>query len=132
MSEKTFEAQILTPNGPLFDGEVTSITVPGSEGSFEVLHNHAPLVSTLGIGKVEVVKPDNSEVVYAVSGGFVEVSDNKLTLLAEDATEAKEINVDEIKKQRDEIKKQLEETTHGREELEIEIAKRENLIRVGI
>ena len=132
MSSKPFHAQVLTPNGPLFDGEVISITVPGSEGSFEVLHNHAPLVSMLGIGKVEVKMPDNSEMLYAVSGGFVEVSDNRLTLLAEDAIEAKEIEVDEIRKQRDEIKKQLKETKQGREELEIEIAKKENMMRIGV
>lgn len=132
MSDKTFHAQVLTPNGPLFDGDVVRVAVPGSEGSFEVLHNHAPVVSTLGLGKVTVQKADKSTIEYAVTGGFVEVNNNKLTLLAEEATEAKDVDMDEIRRQRDEIKAQLKKTTQGREELEIEIAKKENMMKLGV
>ncbi|MEP1150732.1 MAG: hypothetical protein JXR20_08610 [Balneola sp.] len=78
----TFIAQILTPEGSLFEGDVTGVKMPGSEGSFEVKANHAPIVSTLEEGDVLVRKPEG-DANYKISGGFVEVAGNKLTLLAE-------------------------------------------------
>ena len=81
----TFIAQILTPEGSLFEGDVTGVKMPGTEGSFEVKANHAPIVSTLEEGDVLVRKSDG-ETNYKISGGFVEVAENKLTLLAESAT----------------------------------------------
>lgn len=83
----TFNAQILTPNGSLFQGEVNGVKLPGSQGSFEVKANHAPIVSTLEKGNVLVRKADG-DTTYAISGGFVEVNNNKLTLLAESVEEA--------------------------------------------
>jgi F-type H+-transporting ATPase subunit epsilon len=82
----TFTAQILTPEGSLFEGEVTGVQMPGSLGSFEVKANHAPIVSTLDKGNVLVRKSDG-DVNYVISGGFVEVAKNKLTLLAESVVE---------------------------------------------
>ncbi len=78
----TFKAQILTPNGSLFEGDVTGVQMPGVMGSFEVKANHAPIVSALDEGTVLVRKADG-DVNYNISGGFVEVAKNKLTLLAE-------------------------------------------------
>lgn len=82
----TFQAQILTPEGSLFEGEVTGVQMPGSMGSFEVKANHAPIVSTLDQGTVLVRKIDGNTN-YSISGGFVEVNNNKLTLLAESVME---------------------------------------------
>lgn len=81
-----FNAQILTPEGSLFEGEVTGVQMPGALGRFEVKANHAPIVSTLEEGNVVVRKADG-EVNYTISGGFVEVAKNKLTLLAESVIE---------------------------------------------
>ena len=78
----TFIAQILTPEGSLFEGDVTGVKMPGTEGSFEVKANHAPIVSTLEEGDV-LVRKSEGETNYKISGGFVEVAENKLTLLAE-------------------------------------------------
>ena len=83
----TFNAQILTPNGSLFEGEVSGVKLPGSQGSFEVKANHAPIVSTLEKGDVLVRKVEG-DVTFSISGGFVEVNNNKLTLLAESVVEA--------------------------------------------
>ncbi|MFY0698977.1 MAG: hypothetical protein JXR11_14050 [Balneola sp.] len=78
----TFIAQILTPEGSLFEGDVTGVKMPGTQGSFEVKANHAPIVSTLEEGDV-LVRKSEGETNYKISGGFVEVAENKLTLLAE-------------------------------------------------
>lgn len=83
----TFNAQILTPNGSLFEGEVSGVKLPGTQGSFEVKANHAAIVSTLEKGNVLVRKSDGDQT-FSISGGFVEVNNNKLTLLAESVEEA--------------------------------------------
>ncbi|MCR9132765.1 MAG: ATP synthase F1 subunit epsilon [bacterium] len=77
-----FQAQILTPNGSLFEGEVTGVQMPGVMGSFEVKANHAPIVSALEKGKV-LIRQGSEEINVNISSGFVEVANNKLTLLAE-------------------------------------------------
>ncbi len=73
---------IITPDKAVFDGEVSSVTVPGSAGSFEVLENHAPIVSTLEDGKV-IIRTGKDQKILHIVGGVVEVLDNKITLLAE-------------------------------------------------
>lgn len=73
---------IITPDKPVFDGEITSVTVPGTAGSFEVLENHAPIVSTLDDGKV-IIRSGKNEEIITIIGGVVEVIDNKVTVLAE-------------------------------------------------
>ncbi|MFC3198846.1 ATP synthase F1 subunit epsilon [Parapedobacter deserti] len=77
---------IITPDKPIFDGEVTSVTVPGSAGSFEVLENHAPIVSTLEDGKV-IIRTGKSEEIISIIGGVVEVIHNNVTVLAEGIVE---------------------------------------------
>ncbi|SEK20450.1 ATP synthase F1 subunit epsilon [Parapedobacter koreensis] len=76
---------IITPDKPIFEGEVTSVTVPGTAGSFEVLENHAPIVSTLEDGKV-IIRTGKSEEIINIIGGVVEVIRNKVTVLAEGIT----------------------------------------------
>ncbi len=84
----TFHAQILTPEGPLFEGEVTGVKMPGELGSFEVKYNHAPIVSTLEKGSVLIRIQNEKDKNFQITGGFVEVNQNMLTLIAESATEA--------------------------------------------
>ncbi|MFA5668975.1 MAG: hypothetical protein WC967_07005 [Balneolaceae bacterium] len=78
----TFHAQILTPEGTLYEGDVSGVKMPGTLGSFEVKFNHAPIVSTLEKGTV-LVRKEDGDLSYKISGGFVEMAHNKLTLLAE-------------------------------------------------
>jgi ATP synthase, F1 epsilon subunit (delta in mitochondria) len=78
---------IITPDKPVFDGDVTSVTVPGTAGSFEVLENHAPIVSTLEDGKV-IIRAGQTEKIISIIGGVVEVIHNKVTVLAEGITES--------------------------------------------
>ena len=104
----SFEAQILTPEGSLFDGEVTGVQVPGVMGSFEVKTLHADIISTLEIGRILVRKADGDEQFYAVSGGFVEVHNSKLTLLAEAAEPVEEIDVERAKEARKRAQERLD------------------------
>lgn len=104
---ETFHAQILTPEGTILDEEVTGVRVPGTEGSFEVKSHHANIISMLEIGDILVRKPNGDRDVYAVSGGFVEVVDNKLTLLAEAAEHIEEIDVDRAEAARERALRRL-------------------------
>ena len=80
--------EILTPEKKLYSGEVYGVQMPGISGSFEVLERHAPIVSALKAGRVKVLKDkqQNHLVFFDITGGFVEVLNNKVTLLAEGAT----------------------------------------------
>lgn len=77
---------IITPDRQVFDGEVESATFPGSEGSFQVLNNHAPLVSSLDRGKI-IYRGKSGESSIMVEGGVVEVLKNNITVLAEKVLE---------------------------------------------
>ena len=74
--------EIITPDKKVFEGEVDSVSVPGSKGSFQMLNKHASIISTLINGKVRV-KSKNNEEIFEVKGGVVEMQDNKVIILAE-------------------------------------------------
>ena len=74
--------RIITPSEALFDGEVESVTLPGTSGSFSVLDMHAPIISSLESGKV-VAKTANGDQEYALNSGFVEVKNNIITVCIE-------------------------------------------------
>ena len=74
--------EIITPDKKVFEGEVAIVTFPGSDGSFQVLNNHAPLVSLLKDGVVEY-KTSEKVAQVAITGGVVEVLKNKVIVLAD-------------------------------------------------
>ncbi|MBT8196070.1 MAG: ATP synthase F1 subunit epsilon [Bacteroidia bacterium] len=75
--------EIITPDDRVYQGEVTSVIVPGSNGQFQILVNHAPIISSLSEGKVEVKTSDGEDKTFDVRGGVIEVLNNKIILLAE-------------------------------------------------
>lgn len=79
--------EILTPEKKIFSGEVFGVQLPGISGLFEVLDKHAPLVSALKAGNLKILKDKNSSTSYSIQGGFVEVLNNRATVLVEGAKE---------------------------------------------
>ena len=77
--------QILTPTGKTYSGEVIGIQLPGITGSFEVLNNHAPLVSALKAGKLKILVDKTRNEFYQIEEGFVEVLNNQVTVMVEGA-----------------------------------------------
>lgn len=96
---------VLTPDKKVFEGNIVSVKVPGTHGEFQVLQNHAPIVSSLEKGKVEIVTAQGSheyyddetgsiktaddpgkKMTFSISKGFIEVLDNDVSLLVEDIT----------------------------------------------
>jgi F-type H+-transporting ATPase subunit epsilon len=78
--------EILTPSSKVFAGKIRLIKVPGSKGSFEVMNNHAPIISTLDDGNVKIIKLDNEIFQYAIKGGVIQVVKNNIIVLTESLT----------------------------------------------
>ena len=76
------QLEIITPEKNVFEGEVELVNLPGSDGSFGLLNDHAPLVSTLKEGEIKIVVNGNEQT-FPVKGGVVEVNNNKVIVLAE-------------------------------------------------
>ncbi|MCK9425895.1 MAG: ATP synthase F1 subunit epsilon [Ignavibacteriaceae bacterium] len=95
---KVFALEIVTPSKLAFNAEVVSVTVPGTLGEFQVLYNHAPIVSNLEVGKIKIQTKDGETLHFAISGGVIEVLANKAVLLATSLERS-----DEIDKERAEL-----------------------------
>jgi F-type H+-transporting ATPase subunit epsilon len=78
--------EILTPEHKVFSGDVYGIQLPGTHGSFEILEKHAPLIASLGKGRMKVLKDKTNTETYEITGGFVEVLNNNVSVMIEDAT----------------------------------------------
>ena len=78
--------EILTPDKKVFEGEATSVTLPGTLGFLEILNNHAPIISTLNDGKLTIRSNSGKDEVFLIQGGVVEALNNKVTVLAEGIT----------------------------------------------
>jgi F-type H+-transporting ATPase subunit epsilon len=79
--------EILTPQKNVFTGEVKLLKVPGSQGSFEILKNHAPIISSLEKGEVKIITDTDETLKYSIESGVVQAVDNKITVLAESLTQ---------------------------------------------
>ncbi len=79
------QLDILTPERKIFEGKVYGLLVPGVQGYFEILENHAPIVAALGSGRMKILKDKNSSEEYKIEGGFIEMSNNKAVVLIEAA-----------------------------------------------
>ena len=77
--------EIIAPDKKLYSGEVDLVQVPGSKGSFEILRNHAPIISTLEEGRIKIVDTRGGTTFFEVNGGVIEVKNNKIIVLAETA-----------------------------------------------
>lgn len=74
---------VLTPDKKIFEGDATSIKVPGASGQFQVLNHHAPIVSSLIKGEVVIKKTDGTNLQFIITGGYIEVLKNKVSLLVQ-------------------------------------------------
>ena len=77
------QLEVLTPEKNVFSGEIKLVKLPGSIGSFEIMKNHAPIISALTEGELKIDTESGETLRYKVSGGVVEVKDNHIVVLAE-------------------------------------------------
>ena len=118
MAEGVFHLDVLTPGGTICCVEVTHVFAPGKEGYLGILANHAPLVTSLDIGVVNYTPADGGpEEVIAVANGFLEVSNNRVSILADTAEKWDEIDLKRAIAARD---RALERLTMMEEDIDIE------------
>ncbi len=96
---KTIELKIITPQKVVYTGTVDSFKAPGVLGAFQVLFNHAPIVSKLQPGMLSFKETTGGEQHFYVSGGFLELHDNIGSILADTIEDSKEINIQEAEVQ---------------------------------
>jgi len=113
MTDKIYRLEIVTPNKVVFSGDVTSFSAPGVIGGFQVLRNHAPLLSNIAVGEVKLTDAGGIEFRFATSGGFVEVHENKLVMLAETVERSDEIDVTRAEAARERARKRLADKEAG-------------------
>jgi F-type H+-transporting ATPase subunit epsilon len=77
--------EIITPDKKLYHDEVKRVRLPGSKGLFEILNNHAPIISTLEKGTIRIIDKDNKKITFEVNGGIVENKENNIIVLLEKA-----------------------------------------------
>ena len=77
--------EIITPEKKLYSGDVKLIKVPGSKGSFEILSQHAPIISTLEKGQIKVIDTTDKAIFIEITGGVIEAQNDKIIVLAESA-----------------------------------------------
>jgi len=106
---ESFQLTVLTPERTLLDERVVSIIAPGSEGYLGVLANHAPLITALAPGKLNVRTPGGESHLFALSGGFLEVSQNRAVVLADAMEEPGDIDVERAKRAAERARERLKE-----------------------
>lgn len=74
---------IITPEDTLYEGEVKSVQLQGTDGRFQLLNNHAPIISALAKGKIKITDNNDQTIEYEINGGLVEMSKNKIQILAQ-------------------------------------------------
>jgi F-type H+-transporting ATPase subunit epsilon len=110
-----FTLSIVTPERVYFEGDVVSLVVPGTEGYLGVLSNHAPLITGLKNGRIEFRDTHDTAHILAVSGGFLEVSNNVATILADAVEAAEEIDIDRARDALERATHRLNEALGGGE-----------------
>ncbi|MEW6518950.1 MAG: F0F1 ATP synthase subunit epsilon [Thermodesulfobacteriota bacterium] len=105
---ESIHLEVVTPSGPVVSDDVDIVSAPGYGGDFGVLANHAPFLSTIKIGSL-VYKKDGKDNYLMVSGGFCEVSSNKITFLVESAEAGHQIDVDRALRAKERAEKRLAE-----------------------
>lgn len=113
---ETIELEVVTPSGPVVSEKVDIVTAPGYGGVFGVLANHAPFLSTIKIGELSY-KKEGKDFYLMVSGGFCEVSQNKITFIVESCEKGSEIDIDRALRARERAEKRLAQSKSQQEKI---------------
>ncbi len=133
MADKSLTCEIITPEKPVYQGEVEMLIAPGSDGELGILPLHSPLVTTLKTGEVRLRY--NGEWDYvAITGGYLEVNEDKAIVLADDAEISSKIDTEKLKIEKKEIEEKIASLDHQHEEFfeaTIKLEHIENKLRVA-
>ncbi len=119
--------EIISPEKLIFQDVVDSITIPGTLGGFQVLKNHAPLMSTIEVGIV-IVKKENETHYFTTGGGTIEVLNNKVLILADSTEKVQDIDIDRA----EQAKERAEERLAKKKEEELNVARAELALKRSV
>jgi F-type H+-transporting ATPase subunit epsilon len=131
---KLLEVEVYTPSKAVYENKAVSVTVPGTQGSFQILYNHAPILSSLEIGRVKIEEEAGEKLDFATSGGTVEVQNNKVLLLVESFESSEDIDVKRAEQAKKRAQQRLKKES-GEEDLDLmraEIALKRAINRLKI
>jgi F-type H+-transporting ATPase subunit epsilon len=120
MNDHILHVTIVTPQATAYTGTALAVTVPGSKSSFQVLYNHAPIISSLDVGIIKVEDTSNTITYYASRGGFVEVLNNKVSIIVNELMSAAGIDTASVEAELAAAKASEEGDRHDRERARIE------------
>jgi F-type H+-transporting ATPase subunit epsilon len=129
--EKLINLEIVGPNKQVFSGKVISVTAPGILGEFQILYNHATLVSNLVNGRIKIIDSDNQIIIFALTGGILEVKNNNVSILAESIFSPEEIDVEKISNQLLKAKSELLVKGTDKESLFEEISQARTQLKIA-
>jgi len=131
-NDKLLDIEIITPQNTVFSGKIQSVTLPGSVAPFQVLYNHAPIVTSLELGYIKIVDESSNIIKYATTEGFAEVRKNVISILVESAFNAKDINIKDTEENINKIKDKLDKLENEDTEFLIKAIKvEENKLRIA-
>lgn len=131
MADKDLQVDIVTPERTVYSEGAEFVVVPGTEGSLGILPQHSPLVSGLNIGVLKVIKA-GKETKMAVTGGFLEVNNNKVVILANAAETSDEIDINRARAALERAQGRLANRTHDIDLVRAELALRRAINRLKI
>lgn len=101
------DLEIISPEKKVYSGKVKSVTIPGTKGNFQVLYNHAPLISTFEIGIIKLSLSDDSTLVFTTSGGSAEVLDNKVLILSDTVESIEDLDIERARRAKERAENRL-------------------------
>ncbi|WP_374721370.1 F0F1 ATP synthase subunit epsilon [Peribacillus tepidiphilus] len=128
---KTVKVSVVTPDGPVYEADVEMVSTKAKSGELGILPGHIPLVAPLEIGAVRLKKEGTTEYI-AVSGGFIEVRPEKVTILAQSAERAEDIDVARAKAAKARAEKRLQDAQEHVDAKRAELALRRAINRISI
>ncbi len=117
MAENYLKVDIITPQSVVYSDYAVSVNVPGSQAPFEVLINHAPIVSSLDSGVIKIKGSDNLTIYFAIGTGFIEVKQNVVSILVETAIKSLDIDKSQVLAFINAIKSEIKFATSNNEKL---------------
>lgn len=132
MADRTFTVDIVTPDRVVLSDRAVSLVAPGVCGSFGVLPNHAPLLSELEVGELRYRRENGEEIRLAVSGGFLQIFNNQITVLADTAEREAEIDLERARRALERARHELSEAREMNRDLaEKNVQRAQNRVRVA-
>lgn len=129
--EKLIDLEIVSPESIVYNGKIKNVSVPGIMGLFQILFNHAPMVSVFEIGKIKVVDAENNEISFATSGGILEVRNNKVIILADTCESKDKIDIERAKIALERAKSEFTKDNKDLTELRQAILRAKNRIKIS-